>query len=57
MELRKNSYVKIDRVYEVSWESLGAYDETGKEIVLTRDSLEVLEDAVRTWKEEEEESW
>lgn len=49
--------MKIDRVFEVEWETLGAYDETGREIVLTQDSLEVLEDVMRMWEEGEEESW
>lgn len=54
-ELRKKSYVKIDRMFEVSWEMLGAYDGTGRDIILTHDSLEVLEDAMKTWNEEGDE--
>ncbi len=54
-ELRKNSYVKTDQMFEVSWEMLGAYDETEREIMLTHDSLEVVEDAMKTWKKDRDE--
>ncbi|KAL8902834.1 MAG: hypothetical protein Q9207_004346 [Kuettlingeria erythrocarpa] len=48
-ELRKNSYGKIDRNFEASWEMLGAYDETRREIMSMHDSLEVVEDAMKMW--------
>lgn len=61
MELRKKSYVKIDRVVEVGWEMLGAYkvdDEAReREFVLSEESWECLGDAVRMFQEAGEGLW
>lgn len=53
MELRKRSWVKIDRVAEVGWNMLGVYELDGdgreREFVLDDESWELLEDAMRAW--------
>ncbi|KAI4288961.1 MAG: hypothetical protein L6R35_001773 [Caloplaca aegaea] len=59
MELRKRSWVKVDRVAEVGWEMLGVYelDGEGKErdFVLDNESWVVLGDAMGAWSKAIEE--
>ncbi|KAL9048792.1 MAG: hypothetical protein Q9206_005845 [Seirophora lacunosa] len=53
MELRKRSWVKIDRVAEVGWNMLSVYELDGdgreRELVLDDESWELLEGAMRAW--------
>ena len=46
MELRKNSYVKVDRIYGVGWGWLGPYDDSGREFAVEREGMEMVEDLI-----------
>lgn len=47
VELRKRSYVKIDRVYEVGWGWLGLYDEGGDDFIIEDEGMQMLDDVMK----------